>query len=443
MNDAFYAGAMAKPRRNPYLPGDDAVNEPDLLSGVPSADPFSPARSRTGGGTAVSPGAGAHPTGAYSPDPSSFGTSGAGNPQPNIIRDVYSPELQIAANQLKDAYAAPRPGMFRQVAGALLSRRNPAIGGLVSGETQRQRTIEPLQQQYNLIGSQIQASRAASTQDIENQLHVAQTGQAVQRGNLAAAQADAKEAPTDKMLHQGYDADGNAIALMQKPDNTTYTQKIPGMMNPTTQKDEAPLPPQDMNIGGQNHKVLFDKQGHVIKDLGPSKLPNEKDNEGTWQLDEDAQGNPTLFNSKTGQTKAAPPGLAKTGTKAKADAATEKLIGPARDAQQYANDYLANGRFTGAGDEALQEKFFELAKPTTGFRMTQPQIDMLQNSRSWMQSLGAHARHATTGTWFNDDQRKQIVSTMQDLADAKMKGQKASNGGGGATATPTGGFKPF
>jgi hypothetical protein len=434
--DPFYPGATARPaRRSPYLPGDDAVNEPDNLSDVSSALPGSPARSRTGGATALSPGAGTNPTGAYAPDPSSFGTSGAGNPQPNIIRDVYSPELQGLSEQLKSAYEAPRPGMFRQVLGGLLSRKNPAIGGLVSGETQRQRTIEPLQQQYNLIGSQIQASRAASTQDIENQLHAAQTGLAVKRGNLADAQADAKESPTDKMLHQGYDADGNAIALMQRPDNTTYTQKIPGMMNPTTQKDETPLPPQDMNIGGQNHKVLFDKQGHVIKDLGPSKLPNEKDNEGTWQLDEDAQGNPTLFNSKTGQTKAAPPGLAKTGTKAKADAATEKLIGPARDAQQYANDYLANGRFTGAGDEALQEKFFELAKPTTGFRMTQPQIDMLQNSRSWMQSLQAHARHATTGTWFNDEQRQQIVSTMKDLADAKMKGQAGASGGSAAPVT--------
>ena len=56
----------------------------------------------------------------------------------------------------------------------------------------------------------------------------------------------------------------------------------------------------------------------------------------------------------------------------------------------YANDYLTNGRFTGSGDEALQEKFFELAKPSVGFRMTQPQIDLLQNSRSWMNSAEAH-----------------------------------------------------
>ena len=70
---------------------------------------------------------------------------------PNIIRDVYSPELQDVSQKLQSAYEAPRPGMFRQVAGALLSRKNPAIGGLVSGETQRARTIEPLQQQYGLV----------------------------------------------------------------------------------------------------------------------------------------------------------------------------------------------------------------------------------------------------------------------------------------------------
>jgi hypothetical protein len=243
MNSAFYAGATAKPRRSPYLPGDDA-DEPDSLSDVSSADPFSPARSRTGGATAVSPGAGVAPTSAFSPPSSdAFSRSGGGNPQPNLIRVVYAPELQDVSQKLQSAYEAPRPGMFRQVAGALLSRRNPAIGGLVSGETQRQRTIQPLEQQYQLISGQIGATRAADTQDIENQLHVAQTGLAVKHGNLADAQADAKESPTDKMLHQGYDAEGNAIALMRRPDNTTYTQKIPGMMNPTTQKDEAPLPP--------------------------------------------------------------------------------------------------------------------------------------------------------------------------------------------------------
>jgi hypothetical protein len=138
-------------------------------------------------------------------------------------------------------------------------------------------------------------------------------------------------------------------------------------------------------------------------------------NTGTWTLDEDENGKPTLFNTKTGETKAAPAGIQKSGTHAKAQAAE---AGP-RQALEYANDYGSRSLHTGPGDEALMEKFFELAKPSTGFRMSQPQIDMLKNAQSWMSGLEAHLRHATTGTWFSDEQRGQIVGTMQDLAKAK------------------------
>jgi hypothetical protein len=139
-------------------------------------------------------------------------------------------------------------------------------------------------------------------------------------------------------------------------------------------------------------------------------------NQGTWTLDEDpTTGKPVLFNSKTGETKDAPAGVAKAGTFAKAQAATE----PAKQALDYATNYGNMPVHTGPGDEALMEKFFELAKPSTGFRMSQPQMDMLKNAQSTMGGMEAHLRHMTTGTWFSDNQRKQIVSTMGDLARAK------------------------
>lgn len=163
--------------------------------------------------------------------------------------------------------------------------------------------------------------------------------------------------------------------------------------------------------------------------------PKPSSESGTWALQEDAEGKPVLFNSKTGETKVAPQGLQKSGTAVKANAAKEKEEGPARMALNYASDYLTNGAFTGSGDEALQEKFFELAKPATGFRMTKAQMDMLQNSRSWMGSAAAHVRHATTGTWFDDGQRKQIVDTMKQLAAAKLKGGATQPQGGGAGST--------
>ena len=134
----------------------------------------------------------------------------------------------------------------------------------------------------------------------------------------------------------------------------------------------------------------------------------------SWQIAEDSNGKPILFNTKTGETKGAN-GVQRAGTHAKTAAGD---VGE-QQAINYANDYLENGVFTGSGDEALQEKFFELAKPKTGFRMSQPQMDMLRNSRSWMDSVKGQLYHTLHGTWFSPDQRKQIVSTMQELAKAR------------------------
>lgn len=160
---------------------------------------------------------------------------------------------------------------------------------------------------------------------------------------------------------------------------------------------------------------------------------------GTWQLGEDATGKPTLWNSKTGAQRDAG-GIQRAGTFAKAhaaDAGEEQAI-------NYANDYMTNGVFTGPGDEALQEKFFELAKPKTGFRMSQPQMDMLQNSRDWMSSVSAKVRHARTGTWFAPDQRQQIVDTMQQLAKARAGSTGNTAQGGTANNSPaSGGVQVF
>jgi hypothetical protein len=160
-------------------------------------------------------------------------------------------------------------------------------------------------------------------------------------------------------------------------------------------------------------------------------------NQGTWQIAEDATGKPVLFNTKTSETRPAN-GVQRSGTEAKVDAAQQKNTEPAQAALGYAQDYIKNGIFTGPGDEALQEKFFELAKPATGFRMTQPQMNMLAQSRSWMGGAEAHLRHATTGTWFSPEQRQQIVNTMNELAQAKLRANAPIGGGGAKGGDPLG-----
>ena len=176
--------------------------------------------------------------------------------------------------------------------------------------------------------------------------------------------------------------------------------------------------------GNHNLDIISPEEAKKAIDATKEK-PGE---EGTWQIAEGTDGSPVLFNSKTSQTKPIS-GIQKAGTKSKADAALEKAIGPSRDAAAYANDYVKRGVYTGPGDEALMEKFFELAKPSTGFRMSQQQIDMLKNAQSFMNSVGAKIRHATVGTWFSDDLRNQIVGTMNDLANAKQAAHTATPGG--------------
>jgi hypothetical protein len=153
---------------------------------------------------------------------------------------------------------------------------------------------------------------------------------------------------------------------------------------------------------------------------------------GTLQMVETPDGGSVLLNTKTGTVSAPSTSVQKIGTAAKQAAAIEKQIGPARDAMNFANSYLAMGpaHFTGAGDEALMEKYFELAKPSSGFRMTQSQQDMLKNSQDAFNSLKARAGHLAHGTWFSDQQRQQIVGAMADLARSKAAGAAAVHGGG-------------
>jgi hypothetical protein len=120
--------------------------------------------------------------------------------------------------------------------------------------------------------------------------------------------------------------------------------------------------------------------------------------------------------------------------KAEAPAAAKAESGEeaGRAAQQYADDYMASGKFTGPGDEALMEKYFELAKPSSGFRMTQPQIEMLRKAQDIMNSIIAQGKHlfSPESPYFSDTQRKQIVETMKNLERAREEVKPGGGKGG-------------
>ena len=289
------------------------------------------------------------------------------------------------------------------------------------------------------------------------QQKTAQTG--LENAQTAQDQAATSAVPSEIALRGGQtreaNARANALENPQPPPKEEHWTVTPEFTGPNGEPVEVEQNSGQLRIAGDTgakrvtkdtkestpQQQTYDdliKQGYTPMEAYEKirEKPAGEGATGTWTLDEDKGGNPILFNSKTGATRAAPAGIAKSGTFAKAEAANKKETEPIDSAQGYAADYLSNGRFTGPGDEALQEKFFELAKPSTGFRMTQPQISMLQNSRTWMGSLEAHLRHATTGTWFSDDQRKQIVDTMNQLAEEKRKAATSNPAGNGEGGGP-------
>lgn len=177
----------------------------------------------------------------------------------------------------------------------------------------------------------------------------------------------------DKKIDAYVGGDGTRMEVMQRPDGTTYLQKETDVRDTSGEK------------GGQGPWVV-DPTGHVGRVHEGQTIK---------------EGTQTLTGGLGTETK-------------KIQSANAAL-----EASSYAKSYLAGGNFTGPGDEALMERFFEVAKPTSGFRMTQQQMDMLMKARSWMDSAEAHTLHATKGTYFSDDQRKQIADTMSALQQAR------------------------
>src|SRR5580700_7258366 len=95
-------------------------------------------------------------------------------------------------------------------------------------------------------------------------------------------------------------------------------------------------------------------QGYLDQGLTPQqayekireKTPDAE--AGTWQLGEDKDGKPILWNSKTGAQRDSG-GISRPGTHEKA----EQAGAGEQQAINYAKDYLDRGVFTGPGDEAL------------------------------------------------------------------------------------------
>lgn len=274
------------------------------------------------------------------------------------------------------------------------------------------------------LGEAKDAQSAAETQG-RVALTTAQTEEA--KARTADIQNPKQDAP--KVAFHFPNSQGDEVAVFE--DGTTKTVGTGELAKP---EDIKAMYAQAVDAAVKAGKDPTQDAG--VQRLAKAQQMTEKPDTatGTWSLEEDAQGKPVLLNSKTGETKAAPAGVQKSGTKAKADeAAAKDPANMSRAAQDYANDYMTSGKFTGAGDEALMEKYFELAKPSSGFRMTQPQIEMLTKAQDLMNSVVAKGKHLFTpeAPYFSGTQRQQIVDTMKNLQRARDEAKSDTQGSGG------------
>ena len=194
---------------------------------------------------------------------------------------------------------------------------------------------------------------------------------------------------------------------------------------------------------GKPHTYMLDDKGNKVVDLGvhyerPINVTANAE-KNLWSVPQ-PDGTKKVVSLKPGDT--IPTGAVSLSGQSQQNSKEGTADAPTVSALTFANNYLKSGEYTGPSDEALQDQFFQMAKPSSGFRMNQAQITQLHNMASWMNSGKGLAYHASNGTWFAPEQRQQIVHTMNELA--KSKGIPIPGEQGAPAPTPgtvEGGFK--
>lgn len=238
--------------------------------------------------------------------PSSSGTfsSAISSPaiQPSLRGTKEFQEYSDVADKLREALNPHPVSTPRALLGALISRRNPMLGSVITGDYQRQRAIQPLMQQEQLLGNQLNMGREMENQRISNQEKQAQTGYF----NAHAEQLlnpPLKPKEEDWSVAPGVLGPNGEPIQIEKNSGQSRILPLPGASVKDSTKPEAP---HTVNVGQKVMQWNPKTQKYDIE-LGPT--PKSESPEGSWTLQEDNQGKPVLFNSKTGQSKPAPAGV--------------------------------------------------------------------------------------------------------------------------------------
>lgn len=261
---------------------------------------------------------------------------------------TFMKDLQDVSGRLSAAYAAPRPGMARQVIGALFARKNPALGGIISGETQREQAIQPLQQQYSQLGQLITSNRAQQRADlydrnIQSEIeHRTDTDTKLSRAVIEGEQGNARAVDFDPRSGAYLDPDTRQPILGAKPFQKAaavpkpndfeqfYKDYLDDKKLPDTSRSrlaarreyaaagQTPQRPSQQLAVGPDGKVIELKPGMTVPqgtksvsgDLGNAKTNNDEQrradlasnlSENLDQLEEIAKRRPDLFGPAAGR----------------------------------------------------------------------------------------------------------------------------------------------
>ena len=200
---------------------------------------------------------------------------------PDPIQDIYMPRYQQAAANLQSAYAPPTGigNTVRQVLGAVLSRGNPQLAGIVSGNTQRQQRIQSAENEYQTAAGGLTAERQAELMQAQLESEQAKRGQEEAETGLAQAQTGAIGPKT---------VESGGVAYQINPADNKYDIPVGGA--------SGVLPVDQLNKGlSDRYQVL--NPGKTVPpefQLPPTATPNDFNRvDKVMQQMEQAQGTKT------------------------------------------------------------------------------------------------------------------------------------------------------
>jgi hypothetical protein len=340
----------------------------------------------------------------------------------NIAGDIFAPSVMENI---------PGTQMNRQMQEGLLAKRlNTEVGQQSEDQFRNAETAkeDEATREAPIEASDKHDQSQATTKNLQSE--ATDRDAAIQNPTLAAGYAHA----VNQAIKEGRDP-------AQDPIVQHLSDAIVGLQPGQNKITEG----HPVNIIGANGKPMVatfhpdtgkttDGSGKEIVNPQPYERPqNTNVNMGTWALGEDpATGAPKMFNSKTGEMKDAPQGMAKQGTFEKGNEKVQNIIQSSAMAHQLESEAEKGNA---EADPALALAYFKTIKGPdgTGIRFTQTEQNLILGARNAAGDLEALGQKVIGGGQkFTPEQRKNVVKIIDMYAQAAQR----QHGGGGNPESP-------